>query len=159
MRRRLARLALLALLAGCGPSAPETTNPALTDPKRFLDLNKLMKNDINPSFSRLVFFTFHGEEEEPAVVKAELERAAASLIAAFGRLRQWKDPPTQTPQAREVFYTYAGAVDRLTMKLADAIGRDDLDATAKQLEHIANTCNSCHHFFRLRIADSVVPKR
>jgi hypothetical protein len=46
----------------------------------------------------------------------------------------------------------------MTVKLIDSIGRDDRRQALSQLEEIADTCNNCHHFFRLKVDDSVVTR-
>jgi len=123
------------------------------------ELGLLMKNDINPAFSKLTFLVFHAEEmeEDPNAVRTELTTAATVLRTSIARLREWKQPPTQTVQARDVFFTYAMAVEQSTTRLADAITRNDNGAAVAEMHQIAKTCNSCHHFFRLDIEDSVMP--
>ncbi|HLU65609.1 MAG TPA: hypothetical protein VKZ63_05010, partial [Kofleriaceae bacterium] len=60
-------------------------------------------------------------------------------------------------QGREVFFTYASTVDRAAERLVVAIESDNGGAAQSELRKIAEACNSCHHFFRLKIEDSVVP--
>jgi hypothetical protein len=120
-----------------------------------------MKTEINPTFSKLIVLVFHGDtlDMEADAVAAELQRTAAVLQGAVARLREWSQPPTESREGREVFYTYAKSVDSATQRLVAAAAQKDNDAAAAQLEQIAGTCNNCHHFFRLRLRDSVVPSR
>jgi hypothetical protein len=149
-------LALVPVLAGCPKSG---TPSGKTEDARITALTLLMKNDINPAFSKLTFLVFHGDsmQEEPAMIKLEATNAAGVLNIAMEKLRVWQEPPTQTAQGKEVFYTYSNAVGEMTTKLSQAIARDDMATAAAQMQQIAKTCNSCHHFFRLKIEDSVVP--
>ena len=149
-------LSLVPLLGCGGTSKPATTHDKIGEMR---ELGALMKNDINPAFSKLTMLVFHGEsmQEDPKVVKTELTTAATVLKGAIAKLREYRNPPTATSQGRDVFFTYAGSVDRATQKLFAAIERSDSQAAATELEGIAQTCNNCHHFFRLDIEDSVVP--
>lgn len=149
-------LLALVLLAGCPKPA---TSPAGGDDGDITELGLLMKNDINPAFSKLTVLVFHGSEmqEDPQALQRELTTAAAVLQTSIARLRGWPDPPTKTPEAREVFFTFAAAVDQSAARLTEAVSRFDSTTAAAQMEQIAKTCNSCHHFFRLKIEDSVLP--
>jgi hypothetical protein len=148
---------LFLAIAACTKPAP-TSKPPDT---HMAELAALMKNHINPAFSKLTFLVFHGDElqEDPAATRAEMQRAAVLLRGSIGKLREWKQPPTQTTQGREVFYTYAASVEQSTVQLAGYLERGETDAAAKQMEQIATTCNNCHHFFRLKVEDSIVPAR
>jgi hypothetical protein len=123
-------------------------------------LAALMKNQINPAFSKLTFLVFHGDElqEDPNAVRMEMQRAATTLRGSISQLREWPEvSSSQSPEGREVFYTYAASVDRQTQRLFEAIEKRDNDTAATQMQDIADTCNNCHHFFRLKLEDSVVP--
>jgi cytochrome c556 len=124
-------------------------------------LAALMKNQINPAFSKLTFLVFHGEEmqEDVNAVRTEMQRAATTLRGSISQLRDWQELSNQSDEGRQVFNTYATSVDRQAQKLFDAIAGKDNDTAASQMQEIADTCNNCHHFFRLRIEDSVVPQR
>jgi hypothetical protein len=119
-------------------------------------LGLLMKNEINPAFSKMVFLLAHADEEDPRTVRNELEIASINLRTSIGKLRLWHNPPTESDQGRDVFLTYAASIDGMTGKLIDALGREDRKTALGQLEEIADTCNNCHHFFRLKLEDSVV---
>ena len=56
-----------------------------------------------------------------------------------------------------MFFTFSANVDKQTQTLFEAIERRDGAAAEVQMKEIADTCNNCHHFFRLDIEDSVVP--
>jgi hypothetical protein len=154
-----AAIAAIPLLVACPKqNTPPSGNPPMD---ALTALGLLMKNDINPAFSKLTFLVFHGDsmDEEPDKLKTEMANAAAVLRTSIAQLRTWKEPPTQSVQGREVFYTYATSVDASTKRLADALDRNDNGEAARQMKQISDTCNSCHHFFRLKIEDSVVPDR
>jgi cytochrome c556 len=155
-RLKLLVLCLLSILGACSQEPPAEAPPT----NQVTPLGFLMKNEVNPTFSKLVVLVFHSDtlEMEPEAVKAELQRAGQTLKNALARVREWNDPPTQSSEGREVFYTFANSVDRATQRLVAAIEGDDIEAAATELEQIANTCNSCHHFFRLKIKDSVIPR-
>ena len=125
------------------------------------ELAALMKNEINPAFSKLTFLVTHGEEleEDSAAMMLELRQAASTLQSSISKLRTWKTPPTDSAQGREVFYTFATSVDASTGRLVDSIVAGDESAATAHLEQIADTCNNCHHFFRLDVEDSIVPQR
>lgn len=147
------------VLAAC-PKAPVPSSDRPPD-AGMAALAALMKNQINPAFSKLTFLVFHGDElqEDPNAVRAEMQRAATTLRGSIGELRDWPELQTQSNEGRDVFNTFAMNVDRQAQKLVDAIASRDADTAANQMQDIADTCNNCHHFFRLRIEDSVVPAR
>ncbi|MBX3160473.1 MAG: hypothetical protein KF773_31195 [Deltaproteobacteria bacterium] len=153
----MTKLSLLpVLLLGCAkPPAPSAVQDGPTL-RKLEALGALMKNDINPAFSKLVFLIAHADTEDPKAVRTELTIAGTNLRTAIGKLRAWHEIPTESTQGREVFLTYAASIDTMTDKLIDSIGRDDRPKALVQLEEIADTCNNCHHFFRLKVEDSVV---
>lgn len=153
-------LCALVLSACAKPAVPSTSQDRPSD-AAMAALAALMKNQINPAFSKLTFLVFHGEEmqEDPNTVRIEMQRAATILRGSLGELRDWREPPTQSAEGKDVFYTYAVSVDRQAQTLLDAIDRRDGGATQTQMQDMADTCNNCHHFFRLDIEDSVVPGR
>jgi len=160
MSRPTARRAGLALvlLVAC-PKAPVPASADRPSDAAMAALAALMKNQVNPAFSKLTFLVFHGEEmqEDPNTVRLEMQRAATILRGSLGQLRDWREPPTQSTEGKDVFYTYAMSVDRQAETLLDAIQRRDGATTVTQMQDMADTCNNCHHFFRLDIEDSVVP--
>ncbi len=150
-------LALVLLLTACASTPPPATErPAQAG---MTELAALMKNHINPSFSRLTFLVFHGDElqENATNLRTEMQQTVTVLRRAVGELRDWRELQTQSAQGRDVFNAFATNVDRQAQQLFDAIDRRDADGTEKQMQDIADTCNNCHHFFRLKIEDSVVP--
>jgi hypothetical protein len=161
MSHRTLLLALVVVVFGACAKPPVPASERPPD-AGMAALAALMKNQINPAFSKLTFLVFHGEElqEDPNAVRAEMQRAASTLRTSIGELRDWRElTMMQSTEGREVFNTYAGSVDRQAQKLVDAIAARDNDTAAAQMQDIADTCNNCHHFFRLRIEDSVVPAR
>jgi cytochrome c556 len=152
--------ALIALLLAACTKAPIPATEQRPSDASMTALAALMKNQINPAFSKLMFLVFHGEElqEDPNAIRIEMQRFATVLRSGMGELAAWREPPTQTTEGREVFFTYSQNVDKQTQSLFDAIERRDGGAAEKQMQEIADTCNNCHHFFRLDIEDSVVPQ-
>lgn len=145
-------LAWLFLLA-C-TNAPAPREPA---PPRSPELNKLMNEQVNPTFSKLTFLAFHADTlDDPDAAQAQLVAAADRLSAATERLSTWPEPPVQSDEGREVFQAYSNSMKQYTGNLVTAARGGDPSATTRALEKIAETCNNCHHFFRLHIKDSVV---
>ena len=151
------RLVLLALvLAGCPankPPPPVKPDPG-PDQAALAELGLLMKNDINPAFSKLSFLVQHGdgdEDSDPNALKAEIQTSAAKLRTSIARLRTWQHPPTTTKEGRDVFYAFAGSIETTLSKFDDAMTRDDRTAAASSLEQVAKTCENCHHFFRIDV--------
>ena len=153
MKKQLAAL----LIAGCArpPAVGAHDGPTI---RKLEALGNLMKNEINPAFSKLVFLLAHAELEDPQAVRNELGVAGANLRISIGKLRQWHDPPTESTQGRDVFLTYAASIDTMTIKMIGSIDRDDRKTALAELEEIADTCNNCHHFVRLKVDDSVVTR-
>jgi len=152
------RIAILLLAVACAkPPAPGSGGQRI---RKLEALGLLMKNEINPSFSKVVFLLTHGETiaEDPKAVREELKQNVTTLRGAIGRLRAWTEPPTETTEGRDVFLTFAASVDQSTAKLVDAIDRGDGATATTALEKIADACNNCHHFFRLDIEDSKVTR-
>jgi hypothetical protein len=151
------KAALLVVLIGCAKPTPSSVNDGATI-RKLEALGGLMKNDVNPAFSKVVFLLAHADEgtEDPRAVRSELEIATVNLRTAIGKLRLWHNPPTESAEGRDVFLTYAASIDDMAGKLVDALDREDRTTALKHLEQIADTCNNCHHFFRLKIDDSVV---
>ena len=155
---RTLALGITIVVAGCTKQNTPASS-GTTDDAQITALTMLMKNEINPAFSKLTILVFHGDDmqEDPRKVRGELSNAAKVLQSAIGQLRTWTQPPTSTDQGRDVFYTYASSVDASAQRLLDAVRQNDNATAAKQMKQIADTCNNCHHFFRLTIDDSVVP--
>ena len=155
----LVRGILALVLAGCAKPPVPVTDQRPSDAS-MTALAALMKNQINPAFSKLMFLVFHGQElqEDQAAVRSEMQRFATILRSGMGELAMWREPPTQSTEGREVFFTFSANVDKQTQTLLEAIERRDNAAAEQQMKDIADTCNNCHHFFRLDIEDSVVPE-
>jgi hypothetical protein len=152
-------IALALALAACTKAPIPQTTEKPSD-AGMAALAALMKNQINPAFSKLTFLVFHANElqEDPNAVRAELERSAALLRVSIAELRGWREPISGSNEGRDVFFTYAANVDQQAQTLFEAVQNRDGAAAAKQMQDMADTCNNCHHFFRLKIEDSVVPR-
>jgi cytochrome c556 len=152
-----ASLSMLALAACSGPTV--AADQTERDPQ-MAALAALMKDKVNPAFSKLTFLVFHGSDQDDAeATRVEMQRNAQVLRGSLADLHTWSALTTKTPEARDVFYTYAVDMDRQARQLYDAIARRDGNAAMVQMQSMADTCNNCHHFFRLKIEDSVVPSR
>lgn len=154
----LARGMFALALAACAKAPLPPTEQRPSDAS-MTALAALMKNQINPAFSKLMFLVFHGQElqEDQNAIRSEMQRFATMLRSGMGELAMWREPPTQSTEGREVFFTFSANVDKQTQTLLEAIERRDSAAAEQQMKDIADTCNNCHHFFRLDIEDSVVP--
>jgi len=154
-------LPVLLTIAACAKPAPQQPAAGGATIAAVAELGLLMKNEINPSFSRLTFLMFHGDsvESDDQSLVAELGRSASQLRGSIARLRAWRNVPAQSLEGRDVFFTYAESVDTMTEKLVVALSNGEQGAAETQLEAIADTCNNCHHFFRLKIEDSIVPSK
>lgn len=160
MSRSCTNFFLLFVVASCGGAAgPSETTPG-TEPKSTIlpqaELGALMKNDLNPPFSKLTFLVFHGKDaaEDPATVRAEMQRSIAALRASIARLRTWQNPPVTSEEGKDVFYTFASSLEASSMRFEKALGTNDTTTASSALSQIAKTCNNCHHFFRLNLKDS-----
>ena len=151
-------VALALTLTACAKSPVPATEQRPSDAS-MTALAALMKNQINPAFSKLMFLVFHGEDlqEDPNAIRSEMQRFATILRSGINELATWREPPTQSTEGREVFFTFSSNVDKQTQSLFEAIERRDAGTAEQQMKEIADTCNNCHHFFRLDIEDSVVP--
>jgi cytochrome c556 len=148
------------MIAGCaaattGPSSQEgtsrTTASSTNDYRHSPELNRLMKNEINKPFSKLTFFVFHSDGEYDY---SEIARTTAQFHAGVAKVRAYPDPPVESEQGREVFATFLESLERDCNTLGVAIASRDARQMQKQLGKLSRTCNNCHHFFRLDIADS-----
>ena len=152
---------LLVLAASCGSAAPpaEPTTasgpkPAPEAPKEYRHspiLNQIMKNEVNKPFSKLTFFVFHSDGDFDF---AEIEKTTAEFHAGIAKARAFPDPPVESEQGREVFATFLEHLDRDCNQLSTAITQRDGRKMRQMLGKLSRTCNNCHHFFRLDIADS-----
>jgi hypothetical protein len=63
------------------------------------------------------------------------------------------NPPVATAEAREVFVTYVDSLVKDSEALSKALAVKDRQQMETVLKKITNTCNDCHHFFRLKVVD------
>jgi hypothetical protein len=160
----MTRLALLLLLAstavpalGCGgASQPASMPPKLLHSP---ELNEIMKNEVNQPFSALMFLVFHagddgsGEEFDFAKVREPV----MTLRTGISKVRAMLHPPVQTAEAREVFMTYVDSLVRDSDLLSQAFEGRNRPRMEQLLHKITNTCNDCHHFFRLKLVANGPP--
>jgi hypothetical protein len=151
---RLAITTLLVLPFGCGGAASETRSVGA--PPKLLhspELNEIMKNEVNQPFSALMFLVFHGadESEDGELDYAQIGTPVVTLSTGVQKVRAMLNPPVQTVEAREVFMTYVDSLVRDTQLLAKSYEGRDRPGMERVLKKITNTCNDCHHFFRLKL--------
>jgi len=140
-------------LAACGgakasaPSAP-AGGTSLHSP----ELNRIMKLEVNQPYSALQFMVFHGEGGE--IDYAAIAVPAETLRGGITKVRAIVDPPVTSNEARSVFFTFVENLSHDADKLAQAVARRDRAQIEATLGRIGETCNNCHHFFRLAIDDT-----
>lgn len=162
MTRRaiLANLPLLALLLGCGGAGAGDRRGE--GPVRLLhspELNEIMKNEVNQPFSALMFLVFHSDEASPdgELDFSKIEVPVATLQTGIEKVRAMVNPPVQTAESREVFLTYVDSLVRDSASLGQALAGKDRPRMEQVLEKITQTCNDCHHFFRLKVVGEGPP--
>lgn len=144
-------LTLLALPFGCGGGAGEQRgeSPKLLHSP---ELNEIMKTEVNQPFSALMFLIFHADDdgEGGELDYARIGAPVGTLRTGVSKVRAIVDPPVATAEAREVFLTYVDSLVRDAESLAKAFEGRDRSRMETLLKKITNTCNDCHHFFRLK---------
>lgn len=152
---KVATLALFLGLGGlaCGPAATAENSEPTTGSKALLAksrLGSLMKSLVNPSFSKISFLLFHNEEEPEEGVDPILEivKATNDLAEASARLVEWPVPPTESQEAKTVFFEYAQNLQKDVQLLQQALAAKDLPKAQQIFEELRRKCDSCHHFFR-----------
>jgi hypothetical protein len=156
----LAIFTLLALLLGCGGGAASERRGGA--PVRLLhspELTEIMKNEVNQPFSALMFLVFHSAESDPdgELDFAEIKPPVMTLQLGISKVRAMVNPPVQTAEAREVFLTYVDSLVRDSESLSQALAGRDRPQMERVLQKITQTCNDCHHFFRLKIVGEGPP--
>jgi cytochrome c556 len=143
---------LAVLLSAVSCSSQASKEPKAPAPKQQSELDKLMRERMNKVFSSLIFQVFHAEGDvDFAVVKQQ----ALDLQQVVVSVRSLEVPAVVTSdEAKQVFFTYNDSLQRQTDKLVDAVGRHDRANTEGLLTNIGQTCNQCHHFFRLDVKDA-----
>ena len=152
-------LAMLLLVGGCGTAQtnePQRTSATASNApqKEYRHspvLNAIMKNEVNKPFSKLTFFVFHSDGDFDF---NEIAKTTAAFHIGIAKARAFPNPPVQSQQGREVFATFLEHLDRDCNRLSTAIAQRDGRKMRVLLGKLSRTCNNCHHFFRLDIADS-----
>jgi len=148
-------------LAGCGgapkpaeaeqPGEQPVAKPGAQRQAKSPILNAIMKNEVNKPFSRITFFVFHSDGDYDW---AEIGRNTTEFQAGIAKAKAFPDPPVESQEGREVFATFVENLESDAGKLASAISAHDARQTQAVIARLSKTCNNCHHFFRLDIADS-----
>jgi len=136
MRRTLC---IAALVACGGPARPAVFD---VDPARRAALDTFMKKDVDPPFDELSYQLFHDSQAR------ELPGTAQALAEVSARLREWRDPPVGSPQARQIFSDYTGELSRASEQLRAAVAHDDLSAAQRLFDDVRRRCDACHALFR-----------
>lgn len=144
--------ACAAATLACGPSA-QSSGGATTGQKVLLEKSRLgvfMKSTVNPPFSKISFLLFHNEDEPQEGVDPVLEivKATNDLAESSQKLAEWAVPPTESVEAKTVFFEYAQNLQRDVQALQQALGAKDIAKAQLVFEELRRKCDSCHHFFR-----------
>jgi cytochrome c556 len=145
---------LLIMLVICAVSCSSSASKGATAPtaKEQSDLDKLMRDRMNKVFSALIFQVFHAEGD---LDFAAVNQQALDLQQVVVSVRNLEMPAVVTSEeAKQVFFTYNDALQRQADKFVDAVGRHDRANMEGLLTTIGQTCNQCHHFFRLDVKDA-----
>lgn len=152
---RPAALLFAASLFACGGGAKQTKLPPklLHSP----ELNEIMKNEVNQPFSALMFLVFHAADANPdgEMDFDKIAVPANTLHKGIAKVRAMLNPPVATAEAREVFLTYVDSLVKDTDALSKALAVKNRQQMETVLKKITNTCNDCHHFFRLKVVDGI----
>jgi hypothetical protein len=140
------------IVTGCSalPAQPSTLT-ATPKPLHSIELNRIMKEEVNQPYSALVFGVFHGDN---GVDYPGIATPLEALRSGIAKVRGIADPPAETNEARSVFFTYLETLAHDTEKFRSAVVRRDQPSMEATLVRLSKTCNSCHHFFRLEIQDT-----
>jgi len=140
-------------LVGCSePAQKPAVTPAAAAAPGQSQLDKLMRDHMNKVFSQLIFQVFHNDTD---LDFAMVGQQAVELRGTVDRVRHLPTPDlVASAEAREVFFTYNDALQRDSDKFQLAVDHHDLDSMKSLLTRIGQTCNQCHHFFRLKIEDT-----
>lgn len=142
----------MSLLLGCGGAAePAPVSGAAAGSGGPTELNFIMKNLVNKPFSKLTFFVFHSGGDYNFT---EIEKVTREFQEGVARVRAYPTPPVQTEEGRQVFATFLENLDKDGGRLAEAIKVRNGKSMESLVGKLSRTCNNCHHFFRLDIADT-----
>jgi cytochrome c556 len=136
---------------GCGSTPVQPTTPPLTRPLHSTELGRIMKEEVNQPYSALAFTVFHSDN---GIDYAALAAPAEALRAGIAKVRYIADPPAETSEARAVFFTFLDSLAVDAERFSVGFAQRDPQVMAAALGRISDTCNSCHHFFRLDIQDT-----
>jgi cytochrome c556 len=132
------------------PASPAQAQGSATTAQSPLD--KLMRDRMNKVFSQLIFQVFHADGDPDF---GALTQQASELRGTVDTVRHLPTPAViSSDEAREVFYTYNDTLQRDSDKFSTAVDKHDIDGMRSLLTKIGQTCNQCHHFFRLKIDDA-----
>jgi hypothetical protein len=136
---------------GCGGDPAQSTTPTAARSMHSLELDRIMKDEVNQPYSALVFGVFHGDN---GIDYSAITIPAEALRAGIAKARDIADPPAATNEGRSVFFTYLDSLAHDAGRLQGAIVQRDQPSMEAALNRLGKTCNNCHHFFRLEIRDA-----
>jgi cytochrome c556 len=153
MRTCVAMLVVTTLSMAVGGCSSAASKPAAAPAdKKQSELDKLMRERMNKVFSTLIFQVFHAEGD---LDFASADQHAAELQEVVVTVRNLPMPPMVTSdEAKQVFFTYNDELKHQAEKFVEAVGHRDRANMEALLTNIGQTCNQCHHFFRLDIKDA-----
>jgi len=146
---------MIAGLAACGGAKSSPAAASSGTSLHSAELNRIMKLEVNQPFSAMQFMVFHAEGE---IDYAALATPAETLRGGITKVRAIVDPPVQSNEARSVFFTFVENLSHDADRLAQGVARHDRGQIEAALNRIGDTCNNCHHFFRLAIDDTPAGK-
>jgi hypothetical protein len=154
--RRFIRLTIVVLVASCGRPTPGSATHRellLHSP----ELNQIMREMVNQPFSALAYLVLHRGDDtsgDGELDYSRLELPVATLRTGLRRVQTLAAPPVRTEEGRAVFFTYVESMATDAEALQGALEEHDDDEMRRLLARISDTCNDCHHFFRLDAATS-----
>jgi cytochrome c556 len=138
---------------GCGGTTKASdTQRTKTTSAKSPDIEKLMRTKMNTSYSQLVFLVFHAEGDADYT---KINEHTANLQDTVEKVMALTPPPVvASKEAREVYMTYNETLKRDAARFAAAVAQKDPDSMQSVLTRVGDTCNACHHFFRIEIEDA-----
>lgn len=145
------RSALVIALLGIVLMPGHSQSPAKVQPKLepIAETKLLMEGLAHPNFRGIERHL----TPKPADDKAwTFARGQALLIAETANLLMLRPPRNQ---GEPVWFDRTMELRRLSMQLAQDLGRKDLERSKVSLQNVAISCNRCHQTFRISI--EIVP--
>lgn len=111
-----------------------------------------MRTRMNASYSSLVFLVFHSDG---TLDYPKIGQEAIGLRDTVKHVRGLKTPPmVKSDSGLEVYMTYNDTLQRNADLFVEAVDGQDPPRMQVVLGKIGQTCNDCHHFFRVDVEDA-----